>query len=433
MQHRFILLFLCIGGLLVSCLPAGTVTGPGGTPVTIRYENRTYDPLVKDVNLYPATGQEYESIMPAVVPVAAPYPMVLTFDVLGNDYETFQARLIHCQANWTPSGLNNLEFLRDVNETRVENFSFSADTRTPYLHYRVPLPRVTLPGNYLVVVYRDGYPDDVILSRRFCVFSQQMGIINPTVTRPPDVSRRNTHQQVSFDVSTGNLQVRNPSQQLKVVVRQNQRDDRMLTGLVPSFVKEFERVIEYRQFDGSNELPGGNEFRFFDLRLMRAAGQQVDRITVGNNSVQAELTPAKPMSTQAYTQPLNPDYNGQYWVSPFGDGNRYNTAEYVNTLFTLDLPAPLAAAPSIKGAFNNWEGEPLVWNASIKQYQALLFLKQGWYNYFIDYNQTGKPDYSLEGSFFETENLYEIFVYFRDFNDRADRLVGYYSWVHQGF
>jgi hypothetical protein len=33
----------------------------------------------------------------------------------------------------------------------------------------------------------------------------------------------------------------------------------------------------------------------------------------------------------------------------------------------------------------------------------------------------------LEGSHFETENLYEVLIYYRPFRPNADLLVGYYQ------
>ncbi|MCR9084057.1 MAG: DUF5103 domain-containing protein, partial [Cyclobacteriaceae bacterium] len=55
-----------------------------------------------------------------------------------------------------------------------------------------------------------------------------------------------------------------------------------------------------------------------------------------------------------------------------------------------------------------------------------LLLKQGWYDYQYAYLRDQQFDSEeFEGSFFETENEYEVFVYFRALGSRYDQLVGY--------
>jgi hypothetical protein len=53
-------------------------------------------------------------------------------------------------------------------------------------------------------------------------------------------------------------------------------------------------------------------------------------------------------------------------------------------------------------------------------------LKQGLYNYQYWVESSKGNGFQIEGSHFETENIYEIFVYYRPFRPNADLLVGYY-------
>ena len=53
-----------------------------------------------------------------------------------------------------------------------------------------------------------------------------------------------------------------------------------------------------------------------------------------------------------------------------------------------------------------------------------MILKQGWYDY--SYETTNIPDL-IERSYFETENIYEVFMYFKPMGARGDELVGYYK------
>jgi hypothetical protein len=60
-------------------------------------------------------------------------------------------------------------------------------------------------------------------------------------------------------------------------------------------------------------------------------------------------------------------------------------------------------------------------------YHGQLLLKQGFYDYqyWVSPNDSKNGNY-FEGNFFQTENVYEFFVYYRPFQPNADLLVGYY-------
>ena len=58
------------------------------------------------------------------------------------------------------------------------------------------------------------------------------------------------------------------------------------------------------------------------------------------------------------------------------------------------------------------------------RYHHQLLLKQGWYDYQY-WSADPLDELEIERSFFDTENLYEIFVYHRAMGSRGDELVGY--------
>jgi len=70
----------------------------------------------------------------------------------------------------------------------------------------------------------------------------------------------------------------------------------------------------------------------------------------------------------------------------------------------------------------------MVYNEDDGTYEALLYLKQGYYDYQYVFLPDGKriADESIvEGSHFETENKYTILVYYRPVGGRYDQLVGF--------
>jgi hypothetical protein len=81
------------------------------------------------------------------------------------------------------------------------------------------------------------------------------------------------------------------------------------------------------------------------------------------------------------------------------------------------------------GSLTQWGKAPeakLVWDPKLKVHQTTLLLKQGWYDYqFALKGEFGFVTESFEGSYFETENEYEVLVYFRNLGSRYDQLVSY--------
>ena len=81
--------------------------------------------------------------------------------------------------------------------------------------------------------------------------------------------------------------------------------------------------------------------------------------------------------------------------------------------------------------FNNWElnaENKMNYNEDKKQYEASILLKQGYYGYtylFASNDFKTIDMTAIDGSFYQTENDYEIFVYFYDYKIGYDRCVGY--------
>ena len=68
----------------------------------------------------------------------------------------------------------------------------------------------------------------------------------------------------------------------------------------------------------------------------------------------------------------------------------------------------------------------MTFNSRNSQYEAILKLKQGFYNYkYVSVNSNGKIIYgNIDGNYDETENEYNVIVYYRNFGERYDRVVG---------
>ena len=107
-------------------------------------------------------------------------------------------------------------------------------------------------------------------------------------------------------------------------------------------------------------------------------------------------------------------------------------ADYIFVHFTLPLAEPFFDGKIfLNGAFtyNQYNDYyQLKYDFDEKAYYTNILLKQGRYDYqylFLPTNSAVAKYTPLENNFFETENDYRIYVYYRSFNDRYDRLLGY--------
>jgi hypothetical protein len=323
----------------------------------------------------------------------------------------------------TKSSLRDLDFLDEYNEFPINNFEFSVDTSVPYVHYWFDLPAMKLPGNYVLVVYRGGDKNDLILTRRFMVYDSKIAVtdLNNLIVSG---SIALINQQLNFKINYKNLEVVNPTENIKVVIVQNQRWDNMAVGIQPAFIREFDKELEYRFLDDSKMFKGGNEFRYFDLRSINYPGRNVQRVNKAQKPFEAFIETDKSRAHEYYSQ--YDDLNGKFLISNL-DYRDASFTNYINVNFAL-ATNPVAGDVYVSGGFNYWnndESNRMKYDSAKRQYTARFLLKQGWYDYQYLVKSSALPPYHFEGSHFQTENEYEILVYYRPFLPKADLLIGY--------
>ena len=125
------------------------------------------------------------------------------------------------------------------------------------------------------------------------------------------------------------------------------------------------------------------------------------------------------------------DANGRFAIRVQEGFEPELEADYVMTHFYLNYDRELIQGDVyVFGALTNWQCLPeakMTYNFEKKRYEGSLLLKQGFYNY--QYAVWAGPgnliDYTyLEGSHFQTENAYTVWVYNRNLSEQYDRLVG---------
>ncbi|MFN8355735.1 MAG: DUF5103 domain-containing protein [Spirosomataceae bacterium] len=397
----------------------------------LRYEDFIYDDNIRTVLLYPrlkAADDPSNALNPAVISMREENPMVLEFDFLGNRFGNFRAKIFHCNTDWTPSVLSEVEYLPEYNDFPIAEYQSAYSTKVPYYHYTFEVPKVKLPGNYILMVYGNGNKNDYMFTRRFMVHANSIGI-EGRVHFSNDVRQRNTTQQVDFQLSYNGFQIVNPREDVKIVIRQNFRWDKSLTNLKPFNVNEFDKKIEYNFFDLENSLSGGNEFRMFDARSYQTKLMNVAKIDFQTEGNRLTLLQDTPQGGKAYIQ--MEDFDGAFVIDQYETRRGANEADYVQVVFTLRSDELTEKNIYVNGAFNFWQlndRNKMTYFPAIGAYQAMIWLKQGIYNYnyVTEETRTGKrSETELEGSHSQTQNTYEILVYSRPLGARADQLVGY--------
>ncbi|MGB3618702.1 MAG: DUF5103 domain-containing protein [Catalinimonas sp.] len=432
--------------LLVGCVPVAQQGGSNRatdyySEKRLRFRNYVYEEAIQTPLLYPADPERTNirgdtdprrMLEDPVLMLGTPEALRLEFDELGDQYQNYFVKLIHCNGDWKKSLLNDIEFLFEYNRFLIDDYEISINTRLPYIHYRFTVPPVKVSGNYLVVVYRESDERDVILTRRFVVYENELSI-QPEVRFSTGIAERPTHQQVDFQVFYPQMNLINPQLNMRAVVRQNGRWDNAL-DLKPLFFDPNERRLDYRYFDLENNFRGGNEYRNADLRSIRFQGQGVGRVQRADDRVDLYLNPDAVRRQTVYTQLI--DINGRFVIENFEQERGAGEADYVYTHFSVRTP-PVEGDVYVFGQLTGWDTSDearMQYVPERNAYETTLLLKQGFYNYLYAIR---RPDGTLdeqhfEGSYNITENEYEIIMYYRDPTTRADRVVGYTSLKYFG-
>lgn len=418
MRHILILTFL-----IASCL---TVKAQF---TNVLLEDHVYNDRIRTVLLYPGLENPENParlISPPLIQLQSQLPLVLEFDDMKGVYEGYRAKIIHCNADWTKSNLNDIEFTYEYNDYRITKYDQSFSTKVPYFHYRFEVPKLKLSGNYILVVYSDR-DRSAVLSRRFMVYESRVNI-NAQARFSQGIDQQFADQQIDFSISYSGYPLIAPQTDLKVVIRKNFRWDQIKTGFKPTNVRPFDQVLEYTFFKLENTFPGGNEFRYFDSRTLSARGYGINELQREADFTRLILFPDKSRADNRYLQ--MDDLNGQYIVDQRESGRGSVEADYTPVLFNLHIAEDPDMTVYVNGAFNLWqlnERNKMTYNPDTQAYEAEIQLKQGVVNY--DYtvvraNSTPDEAY-VEGNYAATENDYDILVYHRPPSSRADLLVGY--------
>jgi hypothetical protein len=416
---KFLLITVFLSNILL-------INGQQNFPDSVLFSNHTFNDKIKTVQLY----KEGWNLSYPIIKLNSDEKLVLHFDLLNDQAESYYYTFIHCDKDWKRSDIFQNDYLDGFAENPVEDYQSSFNTTVSYFHYKLSFPndrvKLKLSGNYIIEVYPADKPGEPALTQRFIVTEDAVKI-NVTAHRPQMTKNNNTSQQVDFTISYSGLSIIDPYRNIYSLILQNGRWDNAKRNLKPDFYGNNE--LKYNSLSDKNIFQGGNEFRYFDIKSIRYQTEYVKRIDYIIPNYNIFLYPSENREFKPYF--YWQDFNGKYFIA-FQEGQKPDIdADYVNVYFTLPSAQIISEGKMyVSGGLNNWSFDKnnlMIYNSEKAEYECTMLLKQGWYNYEYVFLKNGSADGTaslFEGSHYETENDYIILVYYRNPRDRYDRAIG---------
>ncbi|PQA95653.1 DUF5103 domain-containing protein [Chryseobacterium shigense] len=353
--------------------------------------------------------------------------LVLSFDDLTNASEIYRYTIKHYDRNWNDDNLFFTEIATGSLNGLLDQFQYSFNTLQPYTHYKLTFPndkiQPKISGNFELIVYKDS-ADRPLFKKRFYLVEDAANIAL-NISRIADAKRPNINQRVEVKATSKAGDLSSNVNSMTLNVMQNNNPNVVVNNLKPSATLGNQLLFQQMNL----AFPGNNEFYYFDNKNMNMAADMVRATELKDGVNQTYLHPvwAFPLNYQ-----YQPDVNGAWYYRRNDLGlerNAEREADYSWVYFSLDSD-PVDKEIYVMGGFNNFQASKenlMQYDAANKRYVARIFLKQGFYNYIL---ATKEGDGSLNfgeinGNFWQTENLYQAFLYYAPFGRNYDGLMGY--------
>ena len=350
----------------------------------------------------------------------------ISFDILsGYEYDLYY-QIEHCDFNWEKSQLLKSEYMLGFDDIKIENYSSSFNTYQIYTHYNINFPnsntRFKKSGNYIIKIL-DEFGEE-LFRRKFILF-ENLSTVQTEIKRSRDIEFIHEKQVVNFEVNPINIQFNNPSKTVKIKVFKNNDLNYSIENIKPQYNLGKKLIYKY---DSELSFWAENEYLYFENKFVRNTNIKVrgfDLNEIYSNYLYTDI----PRKNKKYT--YNPDINGGFLFDVNNSSNPEFEADYVNVHFSLKKSETIDNETKIYivGDFNNHEiseNYVMSYNHRNKFYESVIKLKQGFYNYkYVAVNRDNKIiQGNIDGNFDETENEYNVIVYYRNYGERYDRVVG---------
>ena len=347
-------------------------------------------------------------------------------DLYGNEANYYYV-ITHCDYDWKPSQLVKAEYIMGFDDQRIQNYMNSFNTLQIYSHYRVDFPtkltQFRVSGNYVMKILNDD--KEVVFSKKFILYEELVSV-PMQVKRARNVAVIEQKHNLDFSIKSASMTFQSPLQNIKVMLLQNGKFDTAITNIKPQYTIGNDLIYKY---DTETQFWAGNEFLFFENKDIRAANNNIARVDSKSGLYNAYLYQSQARANNPYT--YFPDINGNYIVKNINAENNEIEADYAWVFFSLSAPSFYEnKSIYINGMFNNFalgEENKMDYDPKKGIYEKALMIKQGFTNFqYVVADKNGKIDEknAIDGNFFQTENNYFALVYYKENNQRYDRIIG---------
>jgi hypothetical protein len=391
------------------------------TAVTLAQEKEVYPPYYIKTVTFVQNGQN-------TVPIfQLGDEFQFQFDDLQGSENNYYYHITHCDYDWKQSQLSINEYLNGFNDQRIIDYTNSLNCLQIYSHYRVNFPnkftQLKVSGNYIISILNEDR--EVVFSRKFVVYESLVSA-PLQVKRARNVSDVNFKHNLDFAVKSGTINFQSPLKNVKVMLLQNGRLNTAITDIKPMYTIGNDLIYKY---DVETQFWAGNEFLYFENKNIRAATNTIPKIDTNTGLYGCYLYTNTARSNQPYT--FWPDKNGNFFINNVNSTVPETEADYAWIYLSLSAPSFYENKNIyITGMFNNYmlnDEYKMEYNEKKGLYEKAIMVKQGFTNYcYTIADASGKVDdaNAIDGNFYQTENDYMVIVYYRENNQRYDRVIG---------
>lgn len=365
-------------------------------------------------------------LSPPVINLNSSDVINIGFDQLSHNYHRYTYRIEHCEADWSISDqIFQSDYLNGLNDNTIENYTNSINTVIDYTHYSLQIPNgkcsLKMSGNYRVSIFDDDNGGEKVLQAEFMVVEPVMNI-GMNVTTNTDIDLNKNHQQLSVELNYGNINITDYDEQIRTVFMQNGRYDNARHNLKPSIINN--RGVKWT-YNRDLIFTGDNEYRKYEILDVSHPTMGIDHISWDGHNYNAYPFADEPRKNYIYDE----DANGYFFIRNSDNIEIDYTCEYVYVHYIFKSPE-INKPVYVTGKWTtdyNTDAYLMKYDQKEQVYHTTILQKQGYYSYQY---MAEEPDGSLsitplENSFYQTENRYQVLVYYKATGDRTWKLTGY--------
>ncbi len=392
--------------------------------------NAIFVPQIK--TLQTVVGDDWLS--PPVMTLGSDDVLNISFDELSHEYHRYICHIEHCDPDWeVTQGLFESDYLEGFNDSPIDDYCNSVNTTVPYTHYKLTIPneqcRLKMSGNYRVTIYDDTEERIPVLKVEFMVVEPKMKV-GLEMTTNTDIDVNDAHQQLSMTVAFGGLSVVDVPNQIRTLVTQNGRLDNARKDVRPNIVMADGVAWKHCR---PYIFPAGNEYHKYEILSLSHPTMGIDEINWNGNTY--DVWPFEDVPRRNYL--YDESAKGAFYIRNSDNIENETTCDYVNVHYRLKTPS----VPDVQLVVDGWwtvEADTsqyaMDYDWKTGTYTTTILQKQGYYSYnYLLRHPDGRTSIPpSEGSYYQTANRYQAYVYYKERGGRAWHLVGYRQLIMDG-